>query len=78
MQLHEIAQAAFVGGRRLDGFAGFFVGAEPLGAAGSIRGLAVPASDTRRRQAENGEDYDEGRAAAHGSGKTRAEEEGFS
>ena len=50
--------------------------AEPLDAAGSIRGLAVPSRDTRRRQAENGEDYDESGAAAHG-GKTRVEEEGF-
>ena len=78
LQLHERSQAAFVGGRRFDGFAGFLLRAEPLDAAGSIRRLAVPSGDARRRQAEKGEHYDQGGAAAHGSGKTPAEEEGFS
>ena len=42
------------------------------------RGLAGWPSHPATHAGENGEDYDEGRAAAHGSGKTRAEEEGFS
>ena len=75
--MHEIAQAAFIGGRRLDGFAGFLLRAEPFDAAAWLGRLAVPSGDTRRRQAENGEQYDEGGAAAHG-GKTYAETEGFS
>ena len=77
MQLYEDPQAAFVRSWGLDGFSGFLLRAEPLDAAGSIRGLAIPSGDTRRRQAENGQNYDESGAAAHGDGKTRAEEEGF-